>query len=191
MDYCSDAGNLPILDFHQAYERPHILRGHLLALATLLSTLVTTPIAMAGDLPLIKDLRKEASYAGEKRLPILVMFSSDHCSYCIRIEEDFLKPMHSGGYYNEKVIIRRVKLGGDSISDFDGSLISASELAQRYNVNVTPTLVFIDTQGRQLTQKLVGLTTPELYGGYLDTAIDTSLDRLRRNKPLVAKISSN
>jgi thioredoxin-related protein len=168
------------------------LRGqHLLALTTLLTTLVAAPIAKAGDLPLIKDLRKEAGQSQEKRLPILVMFSGEHCIYCVRLEEDFLKPMHNGGFYDDKVIIRRVKLGDNLVNDFDGSRISANELAERYGVTVTPTLVFIDAQGRQLTQKLVGLTTPEMYGGYLDQAIDTSLDRLRRTKPLVAKISSN
>ncbi|HEY0635723.1 MAG TPA: thioredoxin fold domain-containing protein [Gammaproteobacteria bacterium] len=169
------------------------MRGHLLALLSLLASLVAAPIAMAGDIPLIKDLRKEASQAQEKRLPLLVMFSADQCPYCVRIEEDFLKPMHSGGYYDDKVIIRRVKLGSGSgsVNDFDGSRISASELAERYDVSVTPTLVFIDAQGRQLTQKLVGLTTPELFGGYLDQAIDTSLDRLRRTTPLAVKVSSN
>lgn len=167
------------------------LRGYFLALTALFATLVAAPVAMAGEIPLIKDLRKEASNSQEKRLPILVMFSGEHCAYCVRIEEDFLKPMQNGGFYDDKVIIRRVKLGNDVVSDFDGSRISASELAERYDVKVTPTLVFIDGHGRQLTQKLVGLTTPELYGGYLDQAIDTSLDRLRRTKPLVAKISSN
>lgn len=166
------------------------LRGYLLALATLLATLTVAPVAMAGDIPQIKDLRQEASTASQKRLPILVMFSAEYCAYCVRIEEDFLKPMHNGGFYDEKVIIRRVKLGSGTVNDFDGSRISADELAARYDVSVTPTLVFIDAHGRQLAQKLVGLTTPEMYGGYLDTAIDTSLDRLRRTKPLVVKVSS-
>lgn len=167
------------------------LRGYLLALLTLLTALAAAPLAMAGDLPQIKDLRQEARQSQEKRLPILVMFSAEHCTFCVRIEEDFLKPMHNGGFYNDKVLIRRVKLGNGSVNDFDGSRISANELAQRYDVSVTPTLIFIDGQGRQLTQKLVGLSTPELYGGYLDQAIDTSLDRLRRTTPLVVKVSSN
>ena len=167
------------------------LRGYLLALTTLFAALTGAPIAMAGDLPQIKDLRVEARQSQEKRLPILVMFSADYCVYCARIEEDFLKPMHNGGFYDDKVLIRNVKLGDGLVSDFDGSRISANELAKRYDVSVTPTLVFIDAHGRQLAQKLVGLTTPELYGGYLDQAIDTSLDRLRRTKPLVAKISAD
>ncbi|HEY0719919.1 MAG TPA: thioredoxin fold domain-containing protein [Gammaproteobacteria bacterium] len=161
------------------------MRGHLLALAILLATLVAAPVAMAGDdIPLIKDLRNEARQCEDKRLPLLVLFSSNHCVYCMRIEEDFLKPMQNGGFYDDKVIIRRVELGNGNIRDFDGSTIDASALAERYDVSVTPTLVFIDARGRQLTQKLVGLTTPELYGGYLDQAIDTSLDRLRRTTPL-------
>lgn len=167
------------------------MRGHLLTMITLLTTLVAAPLATAGELPPIKDLRKEAITSQERRLPILVLFSADHCLYCVRLEEEFLKPMHNGGFYDDKVLIRRVKLSDAVVSDFDGSSISARDLAARYNVTVTPTLVFIDHQGRQLVQKMVGLTTPELYGGYLDQAIDTSLDRLRRTKPLVAKISSN
>ncbi len=145
--------------------------------------------AMAGEIPAIKDLRLEANQSQAKRLPILVMFSADNCVYCMHLEDDFLKPMHSGGFYDDKVIIRQIKLGSGNMVDFDGSRISADELAQRYNVSVTPTVVFIDARGRQLTQRMVGLTTPEFYGSYLDQAIDTSLDRLRRNKPLAVKMA--
>ncbi|HEY0635267.1 MAG TPA: thioredoxin fold domain-containing protein [Gammaproteobacteria bacterium] len=167
------------------------MRGYLLALTIMLTTLVAATSAKAGDIPTIKDLRHEASQSREKGLPILLMFSADHCSYCVRIEEDFLKPMQNGGFYDDKVIIRRIKLGSQQVADLDGSRISSRELGERYDVSVTPTLVFIDHKGRQLAPKLVGLTTPELYGGYLDEAIDTSLDRLRRTKPLAVKVSSN
>jgi hypothetical protein len=30
---------------------------------------------------------------------------------------------------------------------------------------------------------MVGLMTPDFYGGYIDEAIDTALARLRRNRP--------
>ena len=162
------------------------MRGNFLALS--FAAFMATSSAMAADIPAIKDFRQEAKLSQEKRVPILVMFSAENCVYCMHLEEDFLKPMQNGGFYDNKVIIRRLKMGSDDVIDFDGSRITIDALAQRYSVSVTPTLVFLDSRGHQLTQKMVGLTTPELYGGYLDQAIDTSLDRLRRNKPLVAKI---
>ena len=44
---------------------------------------------------------------------------------------------------------------------------------------MTPTLLFVDSQGRELAERMVGVTTLEFYGGYLDQAIDASSDKLR------------
>ena len=45
--------------------------------------------------------------------------------------------------------------------------------------DLIPTLILVDHNGRKLTQRMVGLTTPELYGGYLDDAIDQAQARYR------------
>lgn len=166
------------------------LRGHLMiALTALLGAALCAPVARAGELPSIVDLRQEAALSQQKRLPILVMFSSDYCPYCVRVEEEFLKPMHNGGFYDDKVLIRNIKLGSRNLIDFDGRAVSASELAQRYEVSLTPTVIFIDHKGRQLAQQLVGLTTPDYYGGYLDQAIDTALERLRHTRAQTVKLA--
>jgi thioredoxin-related protein len=166
------------------------LRRLLFALTAVLSPLGVVAVVQASELPQVQDLRIEAKQAEQKRVPILVMFGADHCTYCKRLEADFLKPMHDGGFYNDKVLIRHVLVGDGSLIDFDGQKVTGSELAERYGITVTPTVVFLDPKGRQLTHKMVGLTTPEYYGSYLDQAIETSLDRMRRTTPLVVKISS-
>ena len=139
----------------------------------------------------IGDLRDEARLSSDKKLPILVMFGAEHCSYCVRLEEDFLKPMIISGDYTDKVLIRRIDLdSSQSVRDFDGKQVTPAELASRYHVSLTPTVVFLDQHGNQLAQKMVGLTTPDYYGGYLDAAIDSALDLLRRNTPLRVKLSA-
>ncbi len=139
----------------------------------------------------IKDFTRVAGDSDAKRLPILLMFSADYCSYCERLEEEFLKPMLRSGDYDDKVLIRKFKIDGfGTVRDFDGRQISVDAFTARYNVHVTPTVVFLDGSGAQLAPKRVGLSTPDFYGGYLDQSIDTALDVLRRNKPLRVKLSA-
>ena len=139
----------------------------------------------------IKDFSRVADVSDERNLPILLMFSAEHCSYCVRLEEDFLEPMLRSGDYTDKVVIRKMKIDGyGTVRDFDGKQIPIDEFTGRYRVYVTPTVVFLDSSGAQLAPKRVGLSTPDFYGGYLDQAIDLALDVLRRNKPLRVKLSA-
>ncbi len=151
------------------------------------------PVFASDDIKVeeVIDFSRLGDESRDKRLPILLMFSAEHCSYCIRLEEDFLKPMLRSGDYEDKILIRKLKIDDfTAIRDFKGESVTPGEFAERYRVYVTPTVVFLDGEGSQLAKKRVGLSTPEFYGGYLDQSIDTALDVLRRNKPLRVKLSA-
>ena len=91
--------------------------------------------------------------------------------------------MLRSGQYVDKVLIRRVELDGNQpIRDFNGESLSVRAFASRYKVFVTPTVVFIDGEGRVLTDSLIGIATVHYYGGYLDDAIDAALYALRKNQ---------
>lgn len=139
-------------------------------------------------IPELLDLRAELAAAGRAHLPLLVLFSADYCRYCTVVKNDFLKPMMYSGDYEGKVLFRMVTLrAGRELVDVDGRRIDAREFADRYEVRVTPTLVFIDAQGRQVAEKMVGLTTPDFFGGYLDDAITTAHHRVRNGSTLACK----
>jgi len=139
----------------------------------------------------VGDFSALAEVSEQKRLPILLMFSASHCTYCVRLEEEFLKPMLRSGDYDDKVLIRKIRIDSyDKVRDFDGKRIAVDEFTDRYNVYVTPTVAFLDSSGNQLAPKRVGLTTPEFYGGYLDQSIEVALDMLRRDKPMRVKLTS-
>ena len=128
----------------------------------------------------VQDLYQEGRTAAEKRLPILIMFSMQHCPYCELIREDFLKPMLRSGDYENKVIIREIHSDSyASMRDFDGKDISVDALAHRYRASLSPTVVFLDHKGKELSKRMIGVTTVHYYGGYLDDAIDQSYKRMQ------------
>jgi thioredoxin-related protein len=139
----------------------------------------------------VKDFAAIGKQADSKRLPIMLMFSASGCTYCEKLEEDFLKPMLRSGDYTNKVMIRKLRIDGfGKVRDFEGKQVAASDFADRYSVFVTPTVVFIDGDGVEVAKKRVGLSTPDYYGSYLDQSIDKALDILRRDKPMRVKLTA-
>ncbi len=128
-----------------------------------------------------RDLAADAQLAQTHKLPILLSFTADSCDYCLLLEEDFLKPMLISGHYQDKILIRKVIVdAGQRLIDFDGTALDTDQLAGRYHVRVYPTLLFLDSMGRELAERMVGINTPEFYGGYLDDNIDMALRRVRK-----------
>ena len=139
--------------------------------------------ASAEDTPRLEetvDLYLLGERANQKDVPILVMFSQTGCTYCSILEDHYLRPMLKSGEYRDKVIIRKVKIDSfDTLRNFDGSQIDASDFAGKYRAYVTPTMVFLDHKGNELTKRLMGVGTEGFFANEIDQAIDTSLNRLR------------
>ena len=128
----------------------------------------------------INDAQQEARLSEKQQLPILIMFGTESCPFCHLLKDDFLIPMIISGDYTDKVILRQVYVeeGADIIS-FSGTKISTEKFAQKYAVRLFPTTVLVNHKGQQLVKKIVGVTTPSLFGGTLDNAIDEALAVLR------------
>ena len=138
-------------------------------------------LADSGDksIPVIVDLSQDASLARSQGLVILIEFSNDDCEYCLLLENEFLLPMLKNREYEEKVIIRSLPLGGGHrFKGFQGELVSASQFASKYQVMVTPTMVFLDANGNELSEKLVGIWSLDFFGGYIDERIDTARQKM-------------
>jgi len=133
-----------------------------------------------GVLPAI-DLNREGRQAEEACIPLLLEFATEHCEYCTLLEEEVLNPTLLNRDYDQRVLMRKLVIDrSGKLRDFDDTPVNATELANRYKVFVTPTLLFLDSQGRELAERMVGVMTLEFYGGYLDQAMDASTDKLRK-----------
>ncbi len=142
--------------------------------------------AGAVELREVANLQKEGAASDRCGRPILLMFSSHYCPYCERVEEEFLKPMLISGDYDDRVIIRKVHIDVPTraITDFDGSATTVGELSVRYNIMVTPTLVYVDGAGKELSERQVGMTTPDYFGGFIDQRIADARERLAEQRQL-------
>ncbi|MFQ5642794.1 MAG: thioredoxin family protein [Thiogranum sp.] len=147
----------------------------ILATAALASAL---PITSQG-VPLARDLALDGRQAERSCVPLLLEFAADDCDYCTLLEEEILNPTLLDRDYDQRVLMRKLVLDpGIRIIDFTGKQTDATHLASRYKVFVTPTLLFVDRHGAELAERMVGVTTLEFYGGYLDQALDTARERL-------------
>ena len=127
------------------------------------------------------DLRQDAQLARDRNLPLLVFFGSEYCGYCRIVEEDHLKPMLRSAEYRDKVIIRRIRPEYDKIINFDGTAITKSELASHYRASMTPTVIFLGPDGKELAPAIIGMRYSDYYGQELDLAIDQALGKLRKH----------
>ena len=150
----------------------------------LLSWLAVGPaIALVAELPVAADLRMDGDQARRERLPILVFFASRSCPYCYEVEELYLKPRLASGEYRNKVIMRVVYTdGARTLRDFRDRQTDHAAFGRRYGVTFTPTIKMVDADGVELVPGLVGLTTRDFYGYYLDEAIGGALTKLRSPK---------
>lgn len=148
----------------------------------LLTTLVLSSFATAEALPVLTNLLQEKATAGSHRF-LLVLVSQPGCSYCTLIEDEILKPMQISGNYDKQLLIRNLIIHDDrSIIDAMGIPLDATGFARRYKTSLTPTLLFLDPMtGDELAPKMVGVTTIEMYGYYVDKAI------IKASKQLIAQ----
>ncbi len=141
------------------------------------------PVEMDEDLFVPEKLRLTTSLdmttlsqlSHENGVPILLMFATENCHYCKRLETEVLGPMRLAGIDPQRVILRKVMMDKyDTLRDFKGRERNAENFAIDRGVDVVPTLQLVDATGRELVPQIVGYQTPGLYDDYLEKAIDVS-----------------
>ncbi len=143
--------------------------------------------AGGGEVVLAHDLALDAKAAESNHVVLLVMFSRPNCAYCTQVLKEFLEPMQRNAEYRGKVIMRQIKAGSRArLRDFSGGMTTHGEFAQENGVGMVPAIHFFDSWGTPLAEPLVGLSTPDYYGGFLDQRIDEALAKVRGGKNKVS-----
>ncbi len=156
-----------------------------LAFPALVLTLISGALwaSAAIQVPLGKQLQQDARSSAHSDRPIMLVFAARYCHYCELLEEEILRPMLLSGDYEQQVIMRKLLVDSDlPIEDFDGHQRKPAELSRRYGIKVTPTVLFVDAAGNELAERMVGINTVEMYGGYLDAAIEEARGKLVNRK---------
>lgn len=160
------------------------MRYSLLAVG-ILAWAMTLPALGDGhaDVPLTDSLKQEGKDAAGRKVPIMLLFASPECHYCERVKNEFLGPMVNDPAYRNKVIIRQVEVGSDwTLIGFDGKKTTHGAYASGQKVFMVPTVKVVDAQGKELSKPIVGLLTPDFYFGYIESAMEEGLEKIRGKK---------
>ncbi len=125
------------------------------------------------------NLLADAKIAEQKKIPILLLFTQQSCGYCEIVRSDFLRPMLLNRDYDNRVLIRQIEYDGDDVIGFDGNKITMDSFMESYNIGFTPTVIFLDSSGKELTEQIIGITTVHYYGGFIDDNIALALKKIR------------
>jgi thioredoxin-related protein len=88
----------------------------------------------------LKDDFAEARTAGKR---FAVIFEQRGCPYCIKLHTEVLPQRYINDYVRENFTVLQLDIwGAREVVDFDGKVLSERELAERWGVIFTPTVVF-------------------------------------------------
>lgn len=111
----------------------------------------------------------------------MLYFADIDCSYCLKLEKEVLMPMLRGGDYEQRVLLGKIDWrSADVVEDLDNTSLEQRLLSERYGVTVTPTLVFIGPDGREVAERILGFRSADFFWYYLDQRINSSRVELER-----------
>jgi thioredoxin-related protein len=130
------------------------------------------------------NLQQDAQLARSRKVPLMIMFSQENCSFCLKLNEEIINPMLISGDYDDRVLIRELMIdSAQDIIDFNGRPVDPRTLFTRYLLYVTPSVLILDHHGDELAERQIGINTVDYYGYYLDEAIDHALAKIRGKQP--------
>lgn len=124
-----------------------------------------------------RDFSNDAVLARREGMPILLLVSQERCPFCRQIKREILGPMIASGEYLGRLLIREILIDspGSSVRDFKGNTQTSRAFAIGYKIQLTPTLLFLDPDGNELAERIVGIQTPELFYYYVDRAVQDAI----------------
>jgi thioredoxin-related protein len=129
--------------------------------------------AESGRIPRADNLSQMAELASRSGASILLLVSQYHCEYCDLMKREILNPMQLSGEYKDRVIMQEILIDpGEVVTNFAGKREATEEFADRYGVFVTPTLLFLDADGNEAAERILGINTIDYLPLYIDSAIE-------------------
>jgi thioredoxin-related protein len=130
-------------------------------------------------IPFAADFHSDMLDQQNSKRVILLYVSAPHCAFCKKLEKEIIYPLLKSGEYKNKIILRKINWrGNDDILNFNGESLKPSQLLEQYQIRITPTLLFLGANGKELHKRLLGYRGGEFYWYYFDAAIGKSNLRL-------------
>jgi len=153
-------------------------------IAGALALLISLPVAAAelGDDGLhktawmrdtFKDLSEDLAEANAEGKRLVLFFEQRGCIYCTKMHTDVFPRPEVSQYIEDNYFVVQMNLYGDvEVTDFDGDVRSEKDMARKWNVLFTPTILFLPQEvadGQSAPQAAVAMM-PGAFG------VGTTLD---------------
>lgn len=135
------------------------------------------PVSAPALLPTPTSLRGAAQAAAARGEPLVIMTTLTGCPYCAIVRNHYLLPMRREGKVHAVQLDVQDRTG--NLQGFDGQLTTPAGQARAWKARFTPTVLFFGPDGRELTERLVGIAVPDFYGEYLEARLAEARQKLR------------
>lgn len=147
--------------------------------ATLCGLLPFTALAESlREIPAAKSLQLEIATALKMSSPLVVFVSLDNCPFCKIARNNYLIPLMSEQFVP---IVQVSFRHATSVVDWHGKTTTQDQLIRAWGVKVAPTVLFLGKEGREVAPRLVGGSTSDFYGAYLEERIRTAQVTISRD----------
>ncbi|MFW6024622.1 MAG: thioredoxin family protein [Dichotomicrobium sp.] len=113
------------------------------------------------------DLSEDLAEARAEGKRMAIIFEQRGCSYCKQMHEEVFPEPEIASYIREHYFIVQYNLFGDvAVTDFDGTEGSEKEMARRWGIHFTPTIMFFpeDDPGEVPAHEAAVVTMPGAFG---------------------------
>ncbi|MDO8883610.1 MAG: thioredoxin family protein [Pseudotabrizicola sp.] len=91
-----------------------------------------------------KDLSDDLAEANSEGKRLLLLVEQRGCIYCTRMHEKVYPDAAVAALLNDHYFVVQINLFGDvDVTDFDGTMLSEKDMAVRWGVMFTPTMIFL------------------------------------------------
>ena len=91
-----------------------------------------------------KDLREDLAEANAEGKRLLITVEQRGCIYCTKMHEEVFPDPAIDALIRDHYFVVQMNLFGDvEVTDFDGTVMSEKDMAVRWGVMFTPTLIFL------------------------------------------------
>lgn len=115
------------------------------------------------------DLREDLDSANANGQRLLILFEQRGCIYCNEMHENVFPREDIAAILDEDYFVIRLNLHGSlEVTDFDGEVMSERDIARRWGILFTPTLMFMpeDVPEDQTAIQASVATMPGAFGGW-------------------------
>jgi thioredoxin-related protein len=133
-------------------------------------------MAQAHVLPSSKSLQNDIAAALKTVKPLVVLVSLDNCPFCKIARENYLIPFT----IEQAITVIQVNIGHDTvIEDAMGKQTTHAQLIRNWSIKAAPTVLFLGKGGVEIAPRLVGGTSSDFYGAYLQERVDQAIKSLK------------